>query len=93
MKLISSLAIDSLQETLSAFLDAEYDYPLMYHGQLSGDSWPNRGAIVIAQTADYHVYRFVSWCPGPPVEDAQLSKKRADVTKARRWCNPRRARD
>ena len=28
-------------DTKVVFLDAEYGYPLMYHGQLSGDAWPN----------------------------------------------------
>jgi hypothetical protein len=29
-------------DTRSLFLDTEYGYALMYHGQISGDSWPNR---------------------------------------------------
>jgi 4-amino-4-deoxy-L-arabinose transferase-like glycosyltransferase len=28
-------------DTRVVFLDHEYGYPLMYHGQLSGDAWPN----------------------------------------------------
>jgi hypothetical protein len=29
-------------DTRALFLDTEYGYALMYHGQISGDSWPNR---------------------------------------------------
>lgn len=29
-------------DTRALFLDTEYGYALMYHGELSGDSWPNR---------------------------------------------------
>lgn len=29
-------------DTRALFLDSEYGYALMYHGQISGDSWPNR---------------------------------------------------
>jgi len=28
--------------TRALFLDTEYGYALMYHGQISGDSWPNQ---------------------------------------------------
>jgi hypothetical protein len=28
--------------THAVFLDLEYGYPLMYHGEVSGDSWPSR---------------------------------------------------
>ena len=29
-------------DTRALFLDTEYGYALMYHGQISGDAWPNR---------------------------------------------------
>ena len=29
-------------DTRALFLDTEYGYALMYHGQIAGDSWPNR---------------------------------------------------
>jgi hypothetical protein len=29
-------------DTRALFLDTEYGYALMYHGEMSGDSWPNR---------------------------------------------------
>jgi 4-amino-4-deoxy-L-arabinose transferase-like glycosyltransferase len=29
-------------DTRALFLDTEYGYALMYHGQISGDSWPNQ---------------------------------------------------
>jgi hypothetical protein len=34
---------DVAEHTMQAiFLDLEYGYPLMYHGLVSGDAWPNR---------------------------------------------------
>jgi Dolichyl-phosphate-mannose-protein mannosyltransferase len=32
--------------TRVVFLDHEYGYPLMYHGQFSGDAWPGTGDLV-----------------------------------------------
>jgi 4-amino-4-deoxy-L-arabinose transferase-like glycosyltransferase len=29
-------------DTRVLFLDSEYGYPLMYHGEISGDAWPNQ---------------------------------------------------
>jgi 4-amino-4-deoxy-L-arabinose transferase-like glycosyltransferase len=31
------------------FLDLEYGYPLMYHGQMSGDAWPNTDDLAAEQ--------------------------------------------
>jgi 4-amino-4-deoxy-L-arabinose transferase-like glycosyltransferase len=33
-------------DTRVVFLDAEYGYPLMYHGELSGDAWPNQDDLI-----------------------------------------------
>jgi hypothetical protein len=37
--------------THALFLDTEYGYALMYHAQMSGDSWPNRDDLA-AETID-----------------------------------------
>lgn len=58
-------------DTRALFLDTEYGYALMYHGQISGDSWPNRDdlaaeaidgrAVVDAETRFTRDY--ADWAP------------------------------
>ena len=35
-------AVGSDHDTRVLFLDPEYGYPLMYHSEVSGDTWPNQ---------------------------------------------------
>lgn len=41
-RMYAAIGEDAAHDTRVVFLDAEYGYALMYHGQISGDAWPNR---------------------------------------------------
>ena len=40
-RIYAAIGEDAGHDTRVLFLDAEYGYALMYHGQISGDAWPN----------------------------------------------------
>jgi hypothetical protein len=42
MQMYQEIGALTEHDTRALFLDKEYGYALMYHGELSGDSWPNR---------------------------------------------------
>jgi len=58
-------------DTRALFLDTEYGFALMYHGQISGDSWPNRDDLAAeaidgrpAIDADARFVRdYADWAP------------------------------
>lgn len=40
-RMYAAIGEDAEHDTKVVFLDAEYGYALMYHGQISGDAWPS----------------------------------------------------
>lgn len=58
-------------DTRALFLDTEYGFAMMYHGQISGDSWPNRDDLAAeaidgrpAIDADARFVRdYADWAP------------------------------